>query len=191
MHDTIYLERWQQDVSVHWQQGKFQVWANCFMCWIALWNIGPHCTDPSRSPTNVTKVRATLPITVCQKGIGTGCVVSHTHLAVYTWQWRIDIIFLYHGIKISGNMTSQGVPCGEFRFVKTLNYLTRNREIYQQYTHMQNCPHHDVRLLVKDYSSNIYKCTLDIIDIFQKLTSIVLPRKFNSCIFFKVKCSMI
>ena len=37
-------------VSMHWQQGKYQLWANCYMCWMPVANSKPHNLWQLRHP---------------------------------------------------------------------------------------------------------------------------------------------
>ena len=48
-------ETWEH-ISVHWQQGKYQIWANCFMCWMPAANPGPQ-SEATPPPTNVSSVK--------------------------------------------------------------------------------------------------------------------------------------
>ena len=40
------METWEH-VSVHCHQGKYQLWANCFMCWMPALNAGPRASGNS------------------------------------------------------------------------------------------------------------------------------------------------
>ena len=41
---------WRRHVVVHWQQGKLQTWANCFMCWFPVANRGPRSLRQPHHP---------------------------------------------------------------------------------------------------------------------------------------------
>ena len=101
-------ETWEH-VSVHWQQGKYQLWANCFMRWMPLLNRGPqslrdtprpHCCSQRPNHSAMTHTQNgfapaeryhTLATTASRFWAGT-----IPHWTAYTWHWRIDII-LYGG----------------------------------------------------------------------------------------------
>ena len=95
-----------EHVSVHYWQGKFQLWANCFMCLIPVANCGPRSLRDTSSTTTAPSVLSTQPESIRQKDRNELCYITNpgqhwalaeTSLpwAAYTWHWRISIIFVW------------------------------------------------------------------------------------------------
>ena len=70
-------ETWDH-VSVHWQQGNYQLWANCVMYWNPVSIAGSHSLKATPPPTIMLGVLTTRPWPVRQKRTGTSRMVSHT-----------------------------------------------------------------------------------------------------------------
>ena len=107
MYNLCMKETWEH-VSVYWQQVKYQLWANCFMCWMPVLNPGLYTL---RQPSRQLLCRASWPLShdPSAKRIGITCKVSDTrystepiigrqpisHRAVDTWYWRMAVIFVW------------------------------------------------------------------------------------------------
>ena len=102
-------------VPVHWQQDKFQSWANYLMYWMAAPNRGSQFVIGA--PTALSSVLTTWPCPIHKKKqIGTSCAVSHTwhntesildsplgclflalaHRCFFVWGTRVSV-FWWHG----------------------------------------------------------------------------------------------
>ena len=98
-------ETWEH-VSVHWQQGNYQLWVNyfwTFMCWIPDSNVGASILRQLLPPTIMPSVQPIQPWPTRRNGLALA-IWHHTsstilsqlwtgtilHWTAYTWHWRID-----------------------------------------------------------------------------------------------------
>ena len=103
LHFTVVMFVWRkhENMSVHWKQGNYQLWANCFMCWNPVANAGlsVKATPPPAIMPIVLNTRHDpyfkngLELAVWYHIPGTTmsrlCVGTILHWAAYTWHWRI------------------------------------------------------------------------------------------------------
>ena len=64
-------------MSVQWQQGKFRLCANCFICWVAV--VNPRLQDLRQKtpPTAVLSILTTRPLPIREKRIASSHIVSY------------------------------------------------------------------------------------------------------------------
>ena len=104
---SICMEETWEHVSVRWQQGKFQLWANSFMsrcpvssaglkiwktpsaayCYVQRLNHSAMTRPPKKTGLAPAKPYHTLNTTLSRFWGGT-----NLHWTVYTWHWCIDIV---------------------------------------------------------------------------------------------------
>ena len=95
-------------LSLHWQHGKCQLWANCSMYWISAAHLGLQTWEMHiRHPLMCVTCLTARPCPIHHKRIGSNrihctqqlaekCGKAH-HRAAYTWHWSIDIMFVWRG----------------------------------------------------------------------------------------------
>ena len=86
---------------VHWQWGKFQLWANCFMYWRPIANHWPQSLTGNSATHHCVERANHSPMTHPSERISTSHMLSHTQQRVDSGQERIFTGMLTPGIGIS------------------------------------------------------------------------------------------
>ena len=76
-------------LSVHWQQGKYQSWANCFMGWMLVASWDPRILETPLT-THCCSVLTPRPWPIRQKRISTSWAVSHIGYNIQSIPGRND-----------------------------------------------------------------------------------------------------